>query len=48
MFKIKLRKILKELFCLHKDLDIKTREIGFQTYNMITCKKCGKIMTEEV
>lgn len=48
MFKIKLRRFLKELFCLHKDLDIRTREIGFQKYNMITCKKCDKMMTEKI
>ena len=48
MLKIKLRRFLKELFCLHKELDVRTTDVGFQSFNTMTCKKCGKIMTEEV
>ena len=33
---------------IHKDLDIKTREIGFQTFNIMICKKCNKMMTEKI
>lgn len=48
MFKIKLRRFLKELLCLHKDLDIRTMDIGTQSFNTITCKKYKKAWVKEI
>lgn len=48
MFKIKLRRFLKELLCLPKDLDIRIMDIGTQSFNTVTCKKCKKAWVEEI
>lgn len=44
--KVRVRKFLKELTCLHKDFTAKTRMTGMQEFLICECNKCGKVWVE--
>lgn len=48
MFKVWLRRFLKELFCSHKNLSVRTMDIGLQTFNTTECLECGKAWVKEI
>lgn len=44
---IKIKTYIKQAFCIH-DYNIITRDIGNQSFNISTCKKCGRIYIKEI
>lgn len=44
-FKVWIRRFIKEVKCPHKCYSSECRHIGFLTYTIHTCKKCGKTWT---
>ena len=44
---LKMKKILRQTFCIH-DYNVKTRDVAFQSFNIYTCKKCGRIKSRNL
>lgn len=44
--KVKIKQVIKESLCLHKDITYRVRLMGDRDYILCECKKCGKRWTE--